>query len=113
MCSFAHAHCHLDSPLGPLILARSAHGLCGVWFAQGQKDGPAADLYPRTQDHADDALLQSACAQLQAYFAGKAPVFDVPLDLSAGTAFQQAVWRELLNLAHGQLGSYGAIAGPT
>lgn len=104
------AHCHLDTPLGPLILARSAQGLCGAWFEEEQKHGPAPGSYPRTQDDPRDPLLQHVGKQLQAYFAGQPLVVDVPLDLSAGTDFQQAVWHELLRLAPGQLGSYGAIA---
>lgn len=110
MTPVAYRHRHLDTPLGPLILARTVQGLCGAWFEQGQKDGPAAGRYPRAQDDAHDPLLQRVCALLQAYFAGQPQRLDVPLDLSAGTDFQQAVWRELLTLGHGQLGSYGAIA---
>ncbi len=106
----AHVHRHLETPLGPLVLARTAQGLCGIWFEEGQKDSPAPGRYPRAQDDAHDALLQRVGAQLQAYFAGQPLVVDVPLDLSAGTAFQQAVWRELLRLGHGELCSYGAIA---
>lgn len=104
------AHCHIDTPLGPLILARSAQGLCGVWFAQEQRHGPAPGSYPRDQDRPRDPLLQRVGTQLQAYFAGQPLVVDVPLDLSAGTDFQQAVWQQLLRLPQGQLGSYGAIA---
>lgn len=96
--------------MGPLILARSARGLCGVWFEEDQKDGPAPGQYPRALDYMQDALLQQVCTRLQAYFAGQPLVVDVPLDLSDGTAFQQAVWHALLTLPHGQLGSYGAIA---
>ncbi len=106
----ADVHRHLETPLGPLVLARTAQGLCGVWFEEGQKDGPAPGRYPRAQDDAHDALLQRVSAQLQAYFTGQPLLLEVPIDLSAGTAFQQAVWRELLRLRHGELGSYGAIA---
>ncbi len=106
----ADVHRHLETPLGPLVLARTAQGLCGVWFEEGQKDGPAPGRYPRAQDDAHDALLQRVSAQLQAYFTGQPLLLEVPIDLSAGTDFQQAVWRELLNLQHGELGSYGAIA---
>ncbi len=110
MSATVHHHCHVETPLGPLVLARTAQGLCGVWFEEGQKDGPAPGRYPRAQDDAHDALLQRVSAQLQAYFSGQPLVLEVPIDLSAGTAFQQAVWRALLRLRHGELGSYGAIA---
>ena len=55
-------------------------------------------------------MLQRVCTRLQAYFAGEPLVVDVPLDLSAGTDFQQAVWQQLLRLTPGKLGSYGVIA---
>lgn len=110
MSAITHRHCHLQTPLGPMILVRTAQGLCGAWFEEGQKDSPPPGRYPQVQDDAHDALLQQVCARLRAYFAGEPLVLDVPIDLSAGTDFQQAVWRELLHLGHGQLGSYGAIA---
>ena len=36
--------------------------------------------------------------------------FDLPLDLSGGTPFQQAVWRALLAIPSGATTSYGALA---
>lgn len=104
------SHSRTDTPLGPMLLARTAQGLCGAWFAEDQRHAPPPARFAPACAAPDDALLREAGQQLQAYFAGQAPLFDVPLDLSAGTPFQQAVWRELLQLAHGQLGSYGAIA---
>lgn len=103
-------HCRTDSPLGPLRLARSAHGLCGVWFEQDQKHAPASASFAPEDDRPEDPLLQQACQQLQAYFSGRLQAFDVPLDLSAGTAFQQAVWQALLAVPAGQTCSYLALA---
>ena len=99
------AQCVVDSPLGPVLLARTAKGLAGAWF-EGQKHHPgvlAAPVRP------DDPLLEIAAAQLQRYFTGKATAFDLPLDL-LGTAFQQAVWRVLLAIPPGSTRSYGDIA---
>ena len=47
---------------------------------------------------------------MHAYFAGQLRAFDVPLDLSAGTPFQQSVWAALLNIPSGQSQSYGDLA---
>jgi methylated-DNA-[protein]-cysteine S-methyltransferase len=93
------------TPLGRMLLARTATGLAGVWF-EGQKHhpGPLA-----VQHRPDDALLSSATEQLQSYFNGNALVFDVPLDLH-GTPFQRSVWRALLAIPAGQTRSYGALA---
>jgi methylated-DNA-[protein]-cysteine S-methyltransferase len=58
----------------------------------------------------NNAVLQSATTQLLAYFSGRFRPFDLPLDLSAGTAFQQTVWQALLHIPLGQTLSYGAMA---
>ena len=54
-------------------------------------------------------MLQAAQAQLAAYFAGTRRSFDLPLDLERGTAFQQSVWRALLQIPYGATLSYGAL----
>jgi methylated-DNA-[protein]-cysteine S-methyltransferase len=95
----------IASPLGPLLLARSATGLAGAWF-DAQKHHPAAIDAPERDD---DPLLDAAARQLDAYFSGESDAFDVPLDLQ-GTAFQRAVWAELLRIAPGATCSYGEIA---
>ena len=99
------AQCTVDSPLGPVLLARTAKGLAGVWF-EGQKHHPDpldAPVLP------NDPLLNRAAAQLRRYFAGESTAFDLPLDL-LGTPFQQSVWRALLAIPAGSTRSYGAIA---
>jgi methylated-DNA-[protein]-cysteine S-methyltransferase len=54
-------------------------------------------------------LIKTA-QQLALYFAGQRHDFDLPLDLSGGTEFQQAVWRALLTIPSGQTTSYGQIS---
>lgn len=99
----------LDSPLGPMILAASTQGLCGVWF-EGQRHGPSEERMQSWTPRTSNDLLQEASRQLQAYFAGEIQRFDLPLDLSAGTPFQQAVWQALLNIPLGASQSYGDLA---
>ena len=93
------------SALGPILLARTASGLAGAWFA-GQQHHPGALGVP---DLPDDPLLAEAADQLRAYFAGAALAFDLPLDLQ-GTPFQRRVWQALLAIAPGCTRSYGDIA---
>jgi methylated-DNA-[protein]-cysteine S-methyltransferase len=95
----------IATPLGKLLLARTATGLAGVWF-DGQKHHPAPLSVMRRPD---DALLRRAADQLHAYFAGETLTFDVPLDLQ-GTPFQRAVWQALLAIPGGETRSYGEIA---
>ena len=99
------AQCRIATPLGTLLLARTAHGLAGAWFDE-QKHHPAAIAAP---ERGDDPLLLAAAQQLRSYFAGTSDTFDVALDLQ-GTAFQRSVWRELLLIEPGTTCSYGAIA---
>ena len=100
------AQMHYASPLGTLLLARTADGLAGAWF-ENQKHHPAPIEAP---ERSDDALLRRAAKELDAYFEGSGGSFDVPLDLH-GTPFQRAVWSELLKLERGATCSYGEIAG--
>jgi methylated-DNA-[protein]-cysteine S-methyltransferase len=98
--------CRIDTPLGPMVLAASELGLCGAWF-DGQRHQPDAGGWPHAVRH---PVLQQAEQQLAAYFAGTLHAFTLPLDLTGGTAFQQAVWRGLLGIAPGQTTSYGALS---
>lgn len=94
------------SPLGDMWLAATPQGLCGLWFVDGQKHMPAMQGWPL----GCNALLAQAAQQMHDYFAKKRSTFDLPLDLTAGTAFQQAVWQALLGIGSGQHASYGSIA---
>lgn len=99
----------LQTPLGPLLLCASPTGLRGAWFV-GQRHFP--DLHPpavraKAPTH---PLLARACAQLDDYFAGRRQDFDLPLDLSRGTPFQQQVWSALLDIGWGQTARYGQLA---
>lgn len=93
------------SPLGEMLLVRTAAGLAGAWFT-GQKAHPAPFDAPRDDG---DALLRRTIDELRAYFAGEAVAFSQPLDLH-GTPFQQAVWQALLGIGSGRTRTYGDIA---
>lgn len=99
------------TPLGPVRLAASPTGLCGLWF-EGQRhapatlDGPGAWPFARP----GHTLLSRAAAQLADWLAGARPGFDLPLDLSGGTPFQQSVWRVLLGIPRGETRSYAEVA---
>lgn len=99
------------SPLGPIVIAATETGLAGLWFADNQRylplqlTGPAA--WPEDADH---PILKQTCQQLHDYFAGRRRHFDLPLDLSCGTAFQQSVWRALLDIPQGSTVSYGEVS---
>lgn len=95
-----------DSPLGRIILAAAHDRLTGVWF-DGQSHQPDTSRWPLEHDL---PVLQQAKTQLSAYFAGQRQAFELALDLSAGTDFQQSVWRALLQIPFGATLSYGALS---
>jgi len=95
----------LASPLGPMTLAATESALVWVGF-DGQRHAPDTAAWPTSRAN---AVLRQTAEQLQQYFAGDRTVFDVPLDLSQGTAFQQQVWQRLLTLAAGTTSTYGGI----
>ena len=99
-----------QSPLGPMTLAATQYGLAGVWF-DGQRHLPSELAEPTSWpvDTGHPVLVKTA-SQLTEYFAGQRRMFDVPLDLSGGTIFQQAVWRAMLAIQSGQTSSYGGIS---
>ena len=94
------------SPLGDMILAASDGRLGGVWFA-GQKHLPDVSHWTETDRH---PLLEETRQALAGYFAAKRQTFDLPLDFSSGTTFQQRVWRALLRTAPGQTTTYAHVA---
>ncbi len=59
---------------------------------------------------ATQSLLLAAIAQLDEYTDGKRDSFDLSLDISLGTQFQQQVWRALQDINHGETISYATLA---
>ena len=96
----------IHSSLGDMVIAASNSGLCGLWF-DGQKHQPGLDtgLFDRPCDR-----LINVESQLCAWFSGGLKRFNIALDLSAGTSFQQAVWHALLAIPRGQTISYATLS---
>jgi methylated-DNA-[protein]-cysteine S-methyltransferase len=92
----------VPSLIGDLTVTADPHGITGLYM---EGDAHALAMAPVT----DNPLLVEARAQLDAYFAGRLIVFDLPLSLG-GTPFQQRVWARLLTMPFGRTTSYGALA---
>ena len=101
----------VTSSLGPIRLAASPAGLCGLWF-EGQRHEPTQLQGPGVWPMADPGhtVLSVAAAQLAEWLAGTRHDFNLPLDLSGGTPFQQSVWRALQEIAWGQTRTYTELA---
>lgn len=95
----------LTSPLGEILLARTAAGLAGLWF-EGQKDHPGHLDAPV---QCNDPLLEQTARELDEYWRGRRVDFQLPLDLR-GTPFQRAVWQALLDVPAGHTLTYLGIA---
>jgi methylated-DNA-[protein]-cysteine S-methyltransferase len=104
-----HNTLRFESPLGSIILAASEKGLCGLWFDK-QRHGPSREQVRNWPRSPGDALLEEAAEQVMTHLLGRRKQFDLPLDLSYGTAFQQDVWQALLLVPCGQSQTYGQLA---
>jgi len=97
----------IGSPIGPVYAAASERGVCAVGLGCSER----AFLAECPGAVRDDAALAGPLAMLRRYLAGEAVSFEgVKLDLSRGTALQQAVWRELAKVPRGRTVSYGWLA---
>ena len=68
---------------------------------------PVVQLNASKPEH---QLLLASIAQLQQYLQGIRHDFDLPMDLTLGTPFQQKVWQALLEIKHGETISYRTLA---
>ncbi|MFZ6654905.1 methylated-DNA--[protein]-cysteine S-methyltransferase [Undibacterium sp. TJN19] len=97
---------NMTSPVGTLLLAATDIGLAGVYF-EHHKHFKGSEGWHLNPEH---PVLLQAKQQLDEYFAGERQVFDIPLDLSAGTAFQQEVWSALREIPFATTQSYAWLA---
>jgi AraC family transcriptional regulator of adaptative response/methylated-DNA-[protein]-cysteine methyltransferase len=101
------------SPVGPLVLGATEDGLCLLEFGdrrmlEGKFDALAARLgAPLAPGR--NRWIEAARAQLAEYFRGERRDFELPL-VVRGTAFQEKVWRALLEIPYGETWSYRDVA---
>jgi AraC family transcriptional regulator of adaptative response/methylated-DNA-[protein]-cysteine methyltransferase len=96
-----------DSPLGRMLIAATSKGICRLTF--DDSEASLRRLFPNASIVKDDGglkeLVEGALTAIERPLA--AP--DLPIDV-AGTAFQEAVWRELRKIPAGETRSYAEIA---
>ncbi|MDF2754883.1 MAG: ogt [Nitrospira sp.] len=103
------------SSWGWMGVAESREGLAAIVLPQTSRVAVATALgkggsgFDGTSS-SSSSLLREARKQLMEYLAGSRTSFDLPLDLSRGTAFQQRVWKKLGAIPYGQLWSYRGLA---
>ncbi|QHL91798.1 bifunctional DNA-binding transcriptional regulator/O6-methylguanine-DNA methyltransferase Ada [Sphingomonas changnyeongensis] len=96
-----------DTALGPMLLAATGRGICRLAFEEDEAGLRAR--FPNAVIEPGGAALDGLVAAAVAAVARPDAAPDLPLDI-AGTAFQQAVWRELSRVPPGQTVSYAALA---
>ena len=96
-----------DSPLGEMLIAATSKGICRLTFDDSEVS--LKRLFPNATIVKDDGglkeLVEGALIAIERPLA--AP--ELPIDV-AGTAFQEAVWRELRRIPTGETRSYAEIA---
>jgi methylated-DNA-[protein]-cysteine S-methyltransferase len=97
---------YVDSPLGQILIAASDDGIKGLWF-ENQLHHPDITGWQTVRSQ---KWLDQCASEIQSYFDGTLREFKSRLSVPWGTAFQQAVWRELLLIPFGQTTSYGELA---
>ncbi|MDE2563909.1 MAG: bifunctional DNA-binding transcriptional regulator/O6-methylguanine-DNA methyltransferase Ada [Sphingomonadales bacterium] len=97
----------VPTSLGAMLVAATDKGVCRLSFAEGrealEERFPKAELVEGGADFA--ALLGEVVAAVEA----PGDYAHIPLDVK-GTAFQEAVWRELRRIPAGETRSYAQIA---
>ena len=98
---------HFDSPLGEMLIAATSKGICRLTFDDSEES--LRRLFPNAEIVEDAGglkeLVQGALQAIEQPLAAH----HLPIDV-AGTAFQEAVWRELRKIPAGETRSYAEIA---
>jgi AraC family transcriptional regulator of adaptative response/methylated-DNA-[protein]-cysteine methyltransferase len=96
-----------ETSLGTMLVAATEKGICRLSFDEGEAELRAR--FPKaTIEPGGDAMAALGERAVAAVNAPERP-HDLPLDVR-GTAFQQAVWRELSRIPPGEALSYAALA---
>ncbi len=97
---------YMHSPVGRLQLVADEQTLVAVlWECEKANRIRLHQLV----ENQNNIILIETQKQLSEYFQGYRQRFDLPLKLN-GTAFQQQVWRALLNIPYGETRTYKEIA---
>jgi methylated-DNA-[protein]-cysteine S-methyltransferase len=100
-----------DTPLGPVWVAVSERGLVAVELS----DEPEMliEQLPKLGFRrvvSDPGKTKQALKQIRAYLLGKRKNFDIDIDWSVLTPFQEQALRETYKIPYGRVSTYGEIA---
>lgn len=102
----------VDSPVGPLLLARTPAGVVRVAFDVQGHDAALQELADRVSPRVLEApsALDDLARELDEYFAGTRRAFDVPVDLRLLGGFRRSVVEHLRDVGYGRTASYAQMA---
>jgi len=98
---------HFDTPLGQMLIAATRKGICRLTFEDGV--GSLQRLFPNATIVEDAGGLRELVEGALEAIESPLLAHELPIDV-AGTAFQEAVWRELRKIPVGETRSYAQIA---
>lgn len=100
-----------QSPLGVLLVARSAKGICMITTGKtiAEVEERVFDAFPAATVTRDDRSMRKLVRAVEDRISGRNLDADLPLDLR-GTPFQLSVWKEMLAIPAGQTRSYAEVA---
>lgn len=100
-----------DSPLGRLLLAATARGVCRVMIGDSDRtlEEDLREEYPQATVRRNDRILSAQVRSLLEHLRGRSPHVELPLDVRA-TAFQRRVWQQLQAIPYGETRTYQQVA---
>jgi AraC family transcriptional regulator of adaptative response/methylated-DNA-[protein]-cysteine methyltransferase len=96
-----------QTSLGTMLVAATGRGICRLSFDEGEAELRAR--FPNAAIEPGGAAMAELVARTVAAVEAPERPHDLPLDVR-GTAFQEAVWRELARIPPGESLSYAALA---
>ena len=96
-----------ETVLGTMLLAATDKGICRLSFDEDESE--LHRRFPRATIEAGNAAMGDLVRSAVAAVNDPANMPTLPLDV-AGTAFQQAVWQQLMAIPPGETRSYAQIA---
>jgi AraC family transcriptional regulator of adaptative response/methylated-DNA-[protein]-cysteine methyltransferase len=96
-----------ETSLGTMLVAATDRGICRLSFDEGEAELRAR--FPNAQVEPGGTAMADLVARAVAAVEAPARAHDLPLDVR-GTAFQEAVWRELSRVPPGESVSYAVLA---
>ncbi|MBV8686328.1 MAG: bifunctional DNA-binding transcriptional regulator/O6-methylguanine-DNA methyltransferase Ada [Alphaproteobacteria bacterium] len=96
-----------ETSLGTMLVAATERGICRLSFDEGEE--ALRRRFPGAAIRPGGAAMAGLLARTVAAVEAPERPHDLPLDVR-GTAFQEAVWRELARIPPGESLSYAALA---